>query len=250
MDRLRFFGLASLALALVILATPNGRSGEPPALSEQGAQDRTYNLYALDDLGHDPELGKWVAEAIPEVIAPGTWKGQGALRYYAPKNLLLVYHTPETQAKVRGFLQNVKKVLPAGHETQAATKAPACDPAVVPADYRAPRSFKAATVPAEQSASYPVAAPVRQPKHLFHFIIRYEGDGIIDDNVVKYFKTQYPANKKEKADKETIGSSPAGDALTAPQGGNGPAAAETKAKEEKKAGPTQTEKQEKENKAP
>jgi hypothetical protein len=251
MDRLRFFGSASLALALVILATPNGRAGEPPASADQASKDLPYTLYALDELGHDPELGKWVAETIPEVIAPGTWKGQGVLRYYAPKNLLLVYHTPQTQAKVRSFLQNVKKTLPAGHASHvAAAKAPACDPPVVLADYRAPGCSKTATVPAEQSASYPVAAPVRPPKHLFHFIIRYEGEGIVDENVVKAIKAQYPANKKEKADKEPTVNLPASASSADPlggsaSGGNAPPAAETKAKEEKKADPPQADKEDK-----
>ena len=38
--------------------------------------------------------------------------------------------------------------------------------------------------------SYPVPAPARPPKHLFHFIIRYEGNGVVDENVVKAVQAQ------------------------------------------------------------
>jgi hypothetical protein len=196
MDRLRIAALASLALAL---AAPSGRADEKSA-----SDDRTCVLYSLVDLvGNDPSLGQWVADTIPEVVAPGTWKyhgGEGVLRYYAPKNLLVVSHTAATQAKVEDFLKNVKKSLPAGHDkTRTAAKAQMHDSAVVPADYRVPGPTRACSSFAEQSSSYPVPAPVARPKHLFHFIIRYEGEGIVDDNVVKAIKTQFQANKKEKA---------------------------------------------------
>jgi hypothetical protein len=192
MDRLRIAALASLALAL---AAPSGRAYEKSA-----SDDQTCVLYSLADLGNDPDLGQWVADTIPEVVAPGTWKGQGVLRYYAPKKLLVVYHTAATQAKVEGFLKNVKKSLPAGHDkTRTAAKAQVRDSAVVSADYRVPGPTRGCSSFAEQNSSYPVPAPVARPKHLFHFIIRYEGEGIVDDNVVKAIKTQFQANKKEKA---------------------------------------------------
>src|SRR5262249_21060124 len=38
-------------------------------------------------------------------------------------------------------------------------------------------------------------APQQPPKHLFHFIIRYEGDGIIDSNVVEFMKAQLGGQK-------------------------------------------------------
>jgi hypothetical protein len=37
-----------------------------------------------------------------------------------------------------------------------------------------------------QASDYPVPPPGKQPRHLIHFIIRYEGDGFIDANVVKF----------------------------------------------------------------
>jgi hypothetical protein len=32
--------------------------------------------------------------------------------------------------------------------------------------------------------SYPIPAPLAQPKHLFHFVIRYEGDGLSDPSML------------------------------------------------------------------
>ncbi|HEY7156813.1 MAG TPA: hypothetical protein VH575_22785 [Gemmataceae bacterium] len=166
-------------------------------LSVSDAQARAYKIYSLAELGEEADLGKWIAETIPEVIEPGTWKGQGVLRYYAPKNILVVYHTPAVQAKVDGFLKNVKKSMPSAKAGKvAAKKASAQQQMVVPASYRAPALLKASTPAPEQQLGYAVPAPVKAPKHLFHFIIRYEGDGIIDDNVVKFMKAQLQANKK------------------------------------------------------
>ena len=48
----------------------------------------------------------------------------------------------------------------------------------------------------EPNLSYPVPAQAKTPKHLFHFIIRYEGEGIIDDNIVKAMKDYYRAEKQ------------------------------------------------------
>ncbi len=174
--------------------------------ASHAAEDRTCVLYSLADLGNDPDLGQWVAEAIPAVIAPGTWDGKGVLRYYGPKNILLVCHTPAVQAKVSSFLQDVRKCLPRGNGKHlAASKPPAgdADAGVISAAYRT-----TSLVPAPQSvpgsnSSYPVPALTRPPKHLFHFIIRYEGEGIVDNNVVKAIKAQYQAdNKKDKEEKE------------------------------------------------
>src|SRR5262249_48898430 len=153
------------------------------------AQERICTIYALAELGEDSDLGKWIAETIPEVIEPGTWKGQGALRYYAPKNILVVYHTPAVQAKVDGFLKNVKKSLPAvkaGKPTAAKTSSP--QQTIVPTGHHVPALLKTSTPEPEPRLGYAVPAPVKAPKHLFHFIIRYEGEGIIDDNVVKFLK--------------------------------------------------------------
>jgi hypothetical protein len=223
-----------LALALAITVR-TGRSeeqktaGNPYSLSLRitdsaagDAQERTCTIYALAELGEDSNLGKWIAETIPEVIEPGTWKGQGVLRYYAPKNILVVYHTPAVQTKVDGFLKNVKKSLPsvkAAKTTPGWTSAPRQK--VVPAAYGVPAPLETATPVPEPRLGYAVPAPVRTPKHLFHFIIRYEGEGIIDDNVVKFLKAYYQGEKKEKNAEVISGISPAkiesaGEPLPAP----------------------------------
>jgi len=35
-------------------------------------------------------------------------------------------------------------------------------------------------VPLNKSTAYPIPAPLAAPKHLFHLVIRYEGDGVLD----------------------------------------------------------------------
>ncbi len=202
MDRLRTGRLAPLALAplaLAALAVPAARTQEPLAAAIS-AEERTCVTYSLAELGNDPDLGRWVAETIPEVIAPGSWKEKGVLRYYGPKNLLVIYHTPATQEKVAAFLMSVKRSLPPAHDRARVTaQAPAQEAAVVPADFRLTGRVRGSGSFAEQSPSYPVPAPAARPKHLFHFIIRYEGEGIVDDNVVKAIKSQVPGKTGEKA---------------------------------------------------
>jgi hypothetical protein len=212
MARCRFFALLSLALAITVAKT--GRSQElkhvgyeEPIVSgltpAGNSQEHTCVIYKLDELGDDLDLGKWIAETIPEVIEPGTWKGQGVLRYHGPKKILVVYHTPAVQAKVDGFLKNVKKSMPATKAKPLSAHKPfAHDRGIVPAQYRASAPLTTSTPIAEPNSSYPVATPVRQPKHLFHFIIRYEGDGIIDDNVVKFMKAQYQSDKSKSKNSE------------------------------------------------
>jgi hypothetical protein len=200
-----------LALALVLIAGQPGTAHEPkpakvvstPRTSVSAdADDCTCIVYSLDELGADPDLGAWVAETVPEVVAPGTWKGPGALRYYAPKKILVVYHTPAVQAQVDAFLKKVTHASTTGKDhASAAQRKPMPGRGVVPAAYHTPAELKPPAV-AEQSLSYPVPAPVRAPKHLFHFIIRYEGEGIIDDSVVQAIKAYYRAERKEKDDKD------------------------------------------------
>jgi hypothetical protein len=252
MFRSRFFAATALVAALTIIAQTS-RSEEKYATgavapAELGirpygggdAQERAYTIYSLAELGEDADLGKWIAETIPEVIEPGTWKGQGVLRYYAPKNILVVYHTPAVQAKVDGFLKNVKKSLPSAKAGKAtAAKTSAQQQMVVPAGYRAPALLKASTPAPEQQLGYAVPAPAKAPKHLFHFIIRYEGEGIIDDNVVKFMKAQSQAAKQgkdESASPVTIGGAcaptmtiltPASSSVAVPSGAGAPSTSAT-----------------------
>jgi hypothetical protein len=219
MARLRLLGLLALAAGLMtvqtgrsqgLMATAKRAMAAPPCCSSRAGpvvdsvrdSRRTCVLYALDRLGGDPDLGRWVAETIPEVIAPETWKdagGEGVLRYYAPKNILLIYHTPSVQTKVDDFLESVKKSVPTeparAHDVR---RKPAREQSVVPADYRAPVVQRTGNWATEPATAYPVPGPVKPPKHLFHFIIRYEGEGLIDDSVVKFWRIQTRAEQKEK----------------------------------------------------
>jgi hypothetical protein len=173
--------------------------------SSTDAGDRCYKIYSLDEFGDDAGFGAWIASTIPEVIASGTWKGPGVIRYYAPKNILVVCHTAAVHAKVDTFLKDVKKSLSSEKKTTAAmSKGFAHDHQVVPANYRVPALLKSSAPSSEPSLSYPVPAQAKSPKHLFHFIIRYEGEGIIDDNVVKAMKGYIQAEKKASEAAATV----------------------------------------------
>jgi hypothetical protein len=159
---------------------------------EEAAAGPIRKTYSLADMGDDPKLGAWIAEMLPQVVQPGTWNTGDAphrrvLSYYAPAKMLLVYHTPAVHAEIDGFLRGIKKSLPT---TQSTVKAPslfglAQTQFVVPAAHSEPMSGL---------GGYPVPAQTAQPKHLFHFIIRYEGAGVIDRNVVEFTKSYAAAN--------------------------------------------------------
>src|SRR6516162_5534285 len=105
MARLRFLAVAALALA--VAGSPT-RAGRPQAQTAEkksptGVDDSACVIYALTEMGYDADLGKWIAQTIPEVIEPGSWKDTAVLRYYAPKNILVVRHSASVQAKVDGF---------------------------------------------------------------------------------------------------------------------------------------------------
>lgn len=198
MARLRFVAAALLALAFSgnstqtggpQPATPAGYQTTEPKL----ATDEPCVIYSLTDIGFDAALGSWIRENVLEIIEPSSWKGQGGtglIRHYEPKNILIVKQTKTIQKKVEGFLKDLKTSMPKASAAGRKT-APA---GVVPADYREPALLRASH-PDSESSTYPVPAAVKPPKHLFHFIIRYEGDGIIDDNVVKFMKAQLQGAK-------------------------------------------------------
>jgi hypothetical protein len=207
MARLRFMAVALLALALAGNSTQTGRTqtdrspvscNHPNCVPMSAAvNDRSCVIYSLTDMGYDADLGKWVAQTIPEMIEPNSWKesgGAGALRYYAPKNILIVNHSAAVQAKVDDFLRKLKTSLPKTSRTGFATSKKSNWNKVAPAEYHVPAPMRTAN-PLPEPSSYPVPAPVKPPKHLFHFLIRYEGEGIIDDNVVKFMKNVAPAMK-------------------------------------------------------
>lgn len=219
MARMRFMAVAMLALALAGNSTPMGRTQADetpkaeaesprhgwnewsttvrPRVKAAKTDDRSCVIYSLSDLGYDADLGQWIAQTIPEMIEPSSWKdsgGSGVLRYYAPKNILMVNHSAAVQSKVEGFLKNLKTSLPKASRTGFASGQTAPRASVIPAEYNAPAPLRNAN-PLSEGSSYPVPAPVKAPKHLFHFLIRYEGEGIIDDNVVKFMKGYIDASK-------------------------------------------------------
>lgn len=202
MARLRFVAAALLALAFAGNSTQLGRTQEDPLVGVQTtepkrAADEPCVIYSLTDMGFDSLLGVWIAETIPEMIEPSSWKnqgGMGAIRYYAQKNILIVKQSHAIQKKVDGFLKDLKASMPtASAANSAGKKTPHAS--VIPADHREPALLRTSNLTSE-SSGYPVAAPVKAPKHLFHFIIRYEGEGIIDDSVVKAMKAYTQAEKK------------------------------------------------------
>ncbi|HTU19757.1 MAG TPA: hypothetical protein VMG10_16970 [Gemmataceae bacterium] len=211
MARLRFMAVALLALALAGNSTQTGRSaGQNSRPTYAGgradtgsmmikptvADERSCVIYSLTDMGYDADLGTWIARTIPEMIEPSSWKGSGGsgvLHYYAPKNVLIVSNSTAVRS-VDDFLKKLKTSLPKTSRTKFAANKKSSRRHVVPAEYRAPAPMRAAN-PIPEASSYPVPAQVKPPKHLFHFIIRYEGEGIIDDNVVKFMKGYIQASK-------------------------------------------------------
>jgi hypothetical protein len=134
----------------------------------------------------DPNLCQWIADTIPEVIQPDSWKHYGVkLSYYAPSKILVVNHTSAVHAQVEEFLQNLKKSLP---RQNATANTDTRDSGVAPAQFALKDPPRPVASVQTNPASYPVPFPPQAPKHLFHFIIRYEGEGIIDSSVVKFAK--------------------------------------------------------------
>lgn len=255
MARSRLGGLIVLSLVLVLAAGQTARSDDSkpttkPVASPQAtppdtgvpylspnsslpqfsvAKDESVcRIYSLREMSQDPNFGKWVAETIPEVIQPGSWSqagGKYVLRYNASTGILVVYHTQAAHAQVDEFLKNVKRSLPQGKEWTS-NKAPAkaqgiAMGGVVPANYSPADSTRTVEAAPSKSTAYPIPPQAQQPKHLFHFIIRYEGDGIIDSTVAGVLKQLYgteesmeeqPAKKKKKKSDK----SPAAEQSSAP----------------------------------
>ncbi len=218
----RSWGRALLAFALGISVIQTGWSESPksrkkqlgtvqraqftsqlvaPAANPLLGRDLTCAVYSLGEL-EDPDLAKWVADTLPTVIQPGSWNRGDTretltptLNYYAPAKILVVHHTPAVQSQVDAFLKNLKKALPRGQASlvpgpQSNIKSTLATGLVVPAKFSPSNTTPAASATAKP---YLIAEPQDnlRPKHLFHFIIRYEGDGIIDANVARMMKAVY-----------------------------------------------------------
>jgi hypothetical protein len=189
-------------------------SQQPQPVRSAPKDGLTCTIYRLAEFGDDPAFGNWIADTIPRVIQPGTWNGgavygsepeRRTLTYYAPAQILVVYHTPAVQVEIGAFLKKLKKVLPQEQKATAkSAKRPQSD-GVIQLDYVVPQVVKTASAVPAAKAPYPVPPPLQQPKHLFHFIIRYEGEGVVDSNVtglVKNLSGQEEAEQPEKSKAE------------------------------------------------
>jgi hypothetical protein len=215
MARFSFWGLTLgvLALTITLVSTAVSHCGpattatttSEPQSKPSSADGLNCTVYTLQEFGTDPAFGKWIADTIPQVVEPNSWAreahqagcapGTGTISYHAAGKILVVNHTPAVQAKVDTFLKNVKKAMPTGKAAHAARTAVASG--ITPASYQAPAVIPQEVPPPPPQGSYPVAPPLHQPKHLFHFIIRYEGEGLIDSNVVKFTKAMYKGQAAE-----------------------------------------------------
>lgn len=194
MTRKRFdrtFLIVTLALGLGTTALAQ----EPPRIvsdrprTDAAADELVCRVYSLTELGADAGLVAWAAETIPAVIEPGSWTqdgGRGVVRYYAPRRTLVVSHTAATHAKVKAFLAELQ-----GGTTTGKTRSVSARPtsSVRRAGGVEPVPLSDELLPPSVS-SYPVPPPQGRPKHLFHFLIRYEGEGIVDSSVVDLMRVQ------------------------------------------------------------
>ncbi len=182
MERYRFRLQCGLSMILAMFFAQFGRSQDTLASDTKETAAQACKVYSLAELGDDPKLCKWIAETIPEMIQPASWKQADAkLSYYAPSRILVINNTPAVHARVEEFLVSLRKTLP----QKAAVKH---DPQVMPAQFALQDPSRPIGPVLTGPASYPVPVPPVGPKHLFHFIIRYEGEGIIDANVAKFTK--------------------------------------------------------------
>jgi hypothetical protein len=185
MARTRLTAITALAVALSLAQQQTVRSQVvvvEPAVATPVQRDAICVVYPLAELGHDPNLAKWLAETIPTVIQPGSWDQAAGTKitYYGPAKVLVVYHSPAVHTQVKAFLADMKNAARDEKGTIHLRKPP-----VVQADYN-----EAAPTRGPQTAGvgYPVPSPQTPPKHLFHLIIRYEGDGLSDDMVAGLVK--------------------------------------------------------------
>src|SRR5947209_16601085 len=78
MARSHLTAITILALSLAAAQQP-ARSPNPAP-----AKDATCVVYPLAGIGHDPHLAQWLAEAIPSVVEPESWRADGVtITYHA-----------------------------------------------------------------------------------------------------------------------------------------------------------------------
>ena len=191
-----------VALFLVAMHAPTGWSQSPRQSASSAREGRAQKsndgnqcrIYDLSILGNDAEFCTWVATTIPTVIQPESWismGGTGNISYFPPTKVLVVYHTADVQTQVDAFVKNMKKTVPTAKGGAAAYNGVVA-PDLIQAQYAVPKLIQ--TSEASPSASYVIPTPAKQPKHLFHFIIRYEGDGVTEANNPDKAKAEDSAN--------------------------------------------------------
>jgi len=180
MDRVQLSRRASWLLGLLlVLSLANRLESQTPA--QQPA--RLSVFYSLSDLGNDAELQGFALQALMSHLS------SVQVNYFPPKQLLVVLGDAAVQAQAAAFLKEFRQALSAG--PRAGRMRP--DGQVVQASAAAPAVVRASEPLPLEVPSYAAPRP-QQPKHLMHFImglgIRYEGEGLIDANVVEYAKAQ------------------------------------------------------------
>jgi hypothetical protein len=203
MAGLRFLFVALLSLAIGGTLPQFGRAWEPDeaapkcAICGAAAASADHNaavtsVYPLWKMGYDLELSKWIAETIPEVVEPYSWQsvgGPGVVRYNSANGILVVRHSKAVHTKVETFLKDLKQSIPGTTATASTTAQRTQDECVIPAAHQAPSTLRTSSATQDECPSLPPTAK-KSPKHLLHITIRYEGEGLIDDNVIKYFKNE------------------------------------------------------------
>jgi hypothetical protein len=220
MTRFQFWGLTLWVVALTVCLIPVAWSNAPArTTTTQVVQPRSTadagmvcQIYSLSGLGD--EFGQWVSMTLPQLIEPGSWTCPCS--YYAPGKVLIVKHSPAVHVEVAAFLKNVTRAIAENNKSPAVTQVPGAmntfisgltpagtfkpdldvNTAAVAPQYSAPPG-KASRPEQNDGSSYPIPATRKQPKHLFHFIIRYEGAGIIDSTVADVIKAQIGRNTDE-----------------------------------------------------
>lgn len=219
MARSRIVCLEIMAFAVTLTLAVTAAADEPkienafrraaiqakPATVAADAKGLICTIYSLTDLGGDPSLGQWISETIPEVVAPKTWQhvgGEGRLSYHGPARILVVYQNAAVHNQIEVFLNNIKKAAPQDKQPPAPKMGRMItgDDGVLPTQFTITDLNKQTDTAVNKSSAYPVPAPLQQPKHLFHVVIRYEGDGIADANVVDLVKS-FTGDDSAKEDK-------------------------------------------------
>src|SRR5262245_42235224 len=138
MTELRLVAICIASTALLLANGRQGRTQTTPlsvnwtlggATKKTAEAEMTCKIYSLADFAGDPDMCKWIADTIPQMIQPGTWSradGTGSpagaptsgpakmhtLSYYAPAKVMVIHHSHGVHAQIDEFLQNLKKAVP------------------------------------------------------------------------------------------------------------------------------------------